>query len=56
MARNANLRKQTLTYFFSVEGETEKWYLDWLEDQINAAPEAKYKVKNKADVQPDPVS
>ena len=42
--------------FFSVEGETEKWYLDWLEDQINAAPEAKYKVKIKADVQPDPVS
>lgn len=56
MARNANLRKQTLTYFFSVEGETEKWYLDWLENQINAAPEAKYKVKIKADVQPDPVS
>ena len=38
-------RKQTLTYYFSVEGETEKWYLDWLQDQINAASEAKYKVK-----------
>lgn len=37
MARNANLRKQTLTNFFSVEGETDKWYLDWLENQINAA-------------------
>lgn len=56
MARNANLRKQTLTYFFSVEGETEKWYLDWLEGQINAAAEAKYKVKIKAEVQADPVS
>lgn len=49
-------RKQILTYFFSVEGETEKWYLDWLENQINAAPEARYKVKIKAEVQPDPVS
>lgn len=49
-------RKQTLTYYFSVEGETEKWYLDWLQDQINAASEAKYKVKIKAEVQPDPVS
>ena len=49
MARNANFRKQTLTYFFSVDGETEKWYLDWLENQINAALEAKYKVKIKAD-------
>ena len=56
MARNINPRKQTLTYFFSVEGETEKWYLDWLENQINAAPEAKYKVKIKAEVQKDPVS
>lgn len=49
-------RKQTLTYYFSVEGETEKWYLDWLQEQINAVPEAKYNVKIKAEVQPDPVS
>ena len=43
MARNTN-RKKTLTYYFSVEGSTEKWYLDWLENQINAIDEAKCKV------------
>lgn len=29
------MRKEKLTYYFSVEGETEKWYLDWLQDRIN---------------------
>ena len=28
-------RKQTKKYYFSVEGETEKWYLEWLQKQIN---------------------
>ena len=56
MARNITPRKQTLTYYFSVEGETEKWYLDWLEEQINLQDEAKFKVKIKAEVQKDPVS
>ena len=55
MARNTN-RKKTLTYYFSVEGSTEKWYLDWLENQINSIDEAKCKVKIKAEVQKDPVS
>ena len=56
MARNVNPRKQILTYYFSVEGETEKWYLDWLESQINALEEAKFKVKIVSKVQKDPVS
>lgn len=56
MARNTNPRKQILTYCFSVEGETEKWYLDWLEAQINLQEETKFKVKFKAEVQKDPVS
>lgn len=56
MARNVNPRKQILTYYFSVEGETEKWYLDWLESQINALDEAKFKVKIVSKVQKDPVS
>jgi len=56
MARNTNPRKQILTYYFSVEGETEKWYLDWLEAQINLQEETKFKVKLKAEVQKDPVS
>jgi len=33
-------RKSTLKYYFSVEGETEQWYLEWLQEQINNAPEA----------------
>lgn len=37
-------RKSTLKYYFSVEGETEQWYLEWLQDQINNAPEAVSKV------------
>ena len=29
------MRKENRTYFFSVEGDTEKWYLDWLQTTIN---------------------
>lgn len=56
MTKIPNPRKHTLTYYFSVEGSTEKWYLEWLETQINAIDEAKYKVKFKTEVQKDPVS
>jgi len=28
-------RKITRKYYFTVEGETELWYFDWLEQQIN---------------------
>lgn len=38
-------RKECRKYYFSVEGDTEKWYLDWLEDQINRNEKAKYSVK-----------
>ena len=56
MARNTTPRKQTLTYYFSVEGETEQWYLEWLETQINANENANYIVKFITKVQKDPVS
>lgn len=36
------MRKENRTYYFSVEGETEKWYLDWLQSAINASTLAKY--------------
>ena len=39
------MRKENQIYYFSVEGETEKWYLDWLQNTINAEPAAKYTVK-----------
>lgn len=38
------LRKPTKKYYFSVEGETEKWYLDWLQNVINAEERSVYKV------------
>ena len=56
MARNTTPRKQTLTYYFSVEGETEQWYLEWLEAQINANEHANYIVKFITKVEKDPVS
>lgn len=38
-------RKQCIQYYFSVEGETEEWYLKWLENQINQCEKAEYKVR-----------
>ena len=38
-------RKECRKYYFSVEGETEKWYLEWLENQINRNDKARYNVK-----------
>ena len=37
-------RKLTRKYYFSVDGETEQWYLQWLEDQINKDPGAAFRV------------
>lgn len=37
-------RKSTKKYFFTVEGETEKWYLEWLRDRINECEKANFKV------------
>lgn len=32
------MRKQKIKFYFSVEGDTEKWYLDWLCKTINSCP------------------
>jgi len=50
------MRKETRKYYFSVEGETEKWYLDWLQKTINVTPESKYNVKLDAKIQKDPLA
>ena len=50
------MRKENRTYYFSVEGETEKWYLDWLQDAINANPAVKYTVKLDSKIQKDPLA
>lgn len=47
--------KQTKKYYFSVEGETEHWYLKWLQDIINKTQEAKFKVSFDCPVQKNPL-
>ena len=37
-------RLETLKYTFSVEGETERWYLEWLQNQVNSCSERKRNV------------
>lgn len=48
-------RKSTQKYYFSVEGETEQWYLKWFQDLINATDEAAYKVSIDCPVKQNPV-
>ncbi len=48
-------RKPTKKYYFSVEGETEQWYLKWLQDSINEKEEAAYKVTLDCPVQKNPL-
>lgn len=48
-------KKKSKTYYFSVEGETEKWYLEWLEKQINNEPSARFKISIDRKIQKDPV-
>lgn len=47
--------KPAKTYFFTVEGETEKWYLEWLQKQINACEEAPYRVVFDCQIQKNPL-
>ena len=48
--------KSTKKYYFSVEGETEQWYLKWLQDRINETEEAKIKVSFDCPVQKNPLT
>ncbi|MDD3350242.1 MAG: RloB family protein [Eubacteriales bacterium] len=50
----ANL-KQTKKYYFSVEGETEQWYLKWLQNLINETLDSALKVSFDCPVQKNPV-
>lgn len=49
------MRKITKKYYFSVEGETELWYLKWLQDLINSTEQSQYKVSIDCQVQKDPL-
>lgn len=48
-------RKSTKKYFFTVEGETERWYLEWLRDRINECEESTCKVAFDIQVQKNPL-
>ena len=48
-------RKSTKKYYFSVEGETEQWYLKWLQDLINKTEEAAFKVSIDCPVKQNPL-
>lgn len=48
-------RKSTKKYYFSVEGETEQWYLKWLQDLINGTEQAAYKVSIDCPVKQNPL-
>ena len=42
-------------YYFSVEGETEQWYLKWLQDTINNTEKAACKVSIDCPVRKNPL-
>lgn len=49
------MRKISNSYFFSMEGETEKWYLDWLQKEINSESSSTHNACIKAKVEKDPM-
>lgn len=49
------VRKSTKKYYFSVEGETEQWYLTWLQNTINKIEESAYKVSFDCPAQKNPI-
>jgi methylaspartate ammonia-lyase len=46
--------KPNKKYYFTVDGETEQWYLKWLQSQINNEKTAKYNVSFICDIR-DPL-
>jgi len=50
------MRKETRKYYFSVEGETEQWYLQWLQNKINSDPNAQQKVNINCKIERDPLA
>jgi len=49
------IMKPNKKYYFTVEGETEHWYLKWLQSQINACVDSKYCVSIDPPVQKNPI-
>lgn len=49
-------KKANDQYYFLVEGETEKWYLEWLQKEINKSEQFKRTVSFKVEVGKKPLS
>lgn len=49
------MRKETRKYWFTVEGQNEKWYLNWLEKTINKNENSNYNVILVSQVQQQPL-
>ncbi len=50
----ATEKKENRRYVFTVEGETEQWYFDWLQEQVNSCNESKFTVSIVTKVQQSP--
>ncbi|WP_211093501.1 RloB domain-containing protein [Cohnella fermenti] len=48
-------RKPIQKYYYSVEGETEEWYLRWLEQLINDDSNSIFKVSIQSKIEKDPL-
>lgn len=48
--------KENRKFYFSVEGDTEIWYLEWLQKTINGIEESKYNVKFDSKKQKNPMT
>ena len=49
-----NEKLETKKFVFTVEGETEQWYFEWLRDQINMCENRKYNAAVDVKVQQNP--
>lgn len=48
------MKRPAKKYYFSVEGETEKWYFEWLKNTINSSIQSKYNISLDCKIQKDP--
>lgn len=55
MARKMAEKKNIKKYVFTVEGETEAWYFEWLQHAINSSGQADFNVSIKAVVKQQPL-
>jgi hypothetical protein len=55
MKECSGMRKETRKYYFTVEGEREKWYFEWLQKAINETSTAIYAVKFDCQIQKYPL-